>query len=269
MTHPLAADQIRFSDGARYDAMMGEWSRSVGDIFLDWLKPAAGLHWIDVGCGSGAFTSLVAERCAPSSILGIDPSEGQLEFALARGLGDNIRFERGDAMALPLMEESADIAVAALVVHFMPDPAAGVAEMARVVRPGGFVAGYGWDLAAGGFPYEAVHRQLRALGTPPPPPPHPDAAGAAELLRTWTAAGLDGIRQREIVVTRTFTSFEQYWDMAVASPRIAAALGALHPNSLKRLKTSVRASLPQAPGGTIVPAARANAILGRVTRGRR
>jgi len=77
----MAETQIRFDDGAAYERMMGVWSRLAGDIFLDWLAPHAGLRWIDIGCGSGAFTQLLIERCAPAEVQGIDPSEGQLAFA--------------------------------------------------------------------------------------------------------------------------------------------------------------------------------------------
>ncbi len=164
----MAGQTINFRDGARYDAMMGPWSRSAGEVFLDWLEPLPGLAWVDVGCGSGAFTALAVERHAPASILGIDPSEAQLQFARARNLGSIARFETGDAMALQVKDGSCDIAVAALVVHFMPDPAQGVSEMARIVKPGGIVAAYAWDLPGGGFPYEAVHERLRQLGSPAP-----------------------------------------------------------------------------------------------------
>ena len=54
MTEP----QIRFEDGAGYERMMGVWSRSAGQIFLDWLAPKPGLAWVDVSCGNGAFTEL-------------------------------------------------------------------------------------------------------------------------------------------------------------------------------------------------------------------
>src|SRR5258707_14760287 len=73
----MAEPQIRFDDGAAYERMMGQWSRLAGEIFLDWLAPLAGLRWIDIGCGNGAFTELLVERCAPAEVQGIDPSEGQ------------------------------------------------------------------------------------------------------------------------------------------------------------------------------------------------
>ena len=83
MTDPI----IRFNDGAGYERFMGTWSRIVGDVFIDWLMPAKGLTWLDVGCGNGAFTENIVERCAPAAVDGIDPSEGQLAFARQRPAG--------------------------------------------------------------------------------------------------------------------------------------------------------------------------------------
>jgi SAM-dependent methyltransferase len=76
----MTEQQIRFDDGAAYEQMMGVWSRSAGEIFLDWLATPSSLKWIDVGCGSGAFTQLLVDRCSPLEVQGIDPSEDQLAF---------------------------------------------------------------------------------------------------------------------------------------------------------------------------------------------
>jgi ubiquinone/menaquinone biosynthesis C-methylase UbiE len=92
------------------------------------------LKWIDVGCGNGAFTELVVERCAPAEVQGIDPSEGQLTFARTRPAARVAKFGRGDAMVLPFSADTFDVATMALVIFFVPDPAKGVAEMVQVVR---------------------------------------------------------------------------------------------------------------------------------------
>jgi len=138
----MAETQIRFEDGLSYERYMGDWSRRVGAIFIDWLALPQGLKWIDVGCGNGAFTELIVERCAPNEVRGIDPSEAQLDFARERSGARLAKFERGDAMALPFPADTFDVAIMALVIFFVPDPAKGVAEMTRVVRPGGIVAAY-------------------------------------------------------------------------------------------------------------------------------
>src|SRR5215208_1280948 len=97
----MVTDQVRFDDGAAYERYMGKWSRLVGESFLDWLAPKPGLRWLDVGCGNGAFTEMVVERCGPAAVEGIDPSEEQLAYARTRGGLRVAQFRRGDAMALP------------------------------------------------------------------------------------------------------------------------------------------------------------------------
>src|SRR5688572_7870242 len=174
---PMVEQKIRFDDGAAYERWMGIWSRFAGEIFLDWLAPPSGLRWIDIGCGNGAFTELLVERCRPAEVLGIDPSEGQLAFARGRPAARLAKFRQGDAMALPFPDDAFDAAVMALVIFFVPDPAKGVAEMARVVRPGGLVTAYAWDmLAAGGFPYESLQAEMQAMGIAVPQAPSRDAS---------------------------------------------------------------------------------------------
>ena len=207
----MNAPQIRFDDGAAYERMMGVWSRFAGEIFLDWVAPAAGLHWVDVGCGNGAFTELLIKRCAPAMIDGVEPSEGQLDYARKRLDVGQARFHRGDAMTLPFPDRTFDAAVMALVIFFVPEPARGVAEMVRVVRPGGLVSAYAWDILGGGFTQEPIQAEMRAIGLQPPRPPRADASRIEALRGLWTDAGLVDVETREIPVTRIFNDFEEFW----------------------------------------------------------
>jgi len=95
--------QIRFDDGAAYERFMRIWSRFAGEVFIDWLAPSPDLQWIDIGCGNGAFTELIIERCAPVVVQGIDPSQGQLAFARTRPAARLAKFRQGDAMSLPFV----------------------------------------------------------------------------------------------------------------------------------------------------------------------
>src|ERR1051325_509974 len=162
--HPMVTNQIRFADGAAYERYMGKWSQLAGEAFLDWLAPKSGLRWLDVGCGNGAFTEMLVERCAPASVHGLDPSEGQLAYARTRPAARVAQFRQGDAMALPFPGGAFGPGVMPLVIFFVPDPAAGVAEMARVVCPGGVVTAYAWDMEGGGFPYGTLKEEMRELG---------------------------------------------------------------------------------------------------------
>ena len=260
----MVDQQIRFNDGAGYEQMMGKWSRLAGDVFLDWLAPPAGLRWIDIGCGNGAFTELLVDRCAPAEVLGIDPSEGQLAFARTRPAARLATFQLGDAMALPFPDGRFDAAVMALVIFFVPDPVKGVAEMVRVVRPGGTIAAYAWDIAGGGFPLEPLRVEMRAMGMTPLNPPSIDAARLDALRALWTDAGLQAIETREITVQRTFADFDEFWTSSLLGASVRSALEALPPGNAELIKTRVRARLPADAAGRITYAARANAIKGRV-----
>lgn len=259
MTEP-----IRFDDGAAYERYMGVWSRLVGEEFLDWLAVPPNARWLDVGCGNGAFTERIAERCAPKSIHGIDPSEAQIAFARSRSALRSATLEIGDAQALPFEAYAFDVAVMPLVIFFVPDPAQGVAEMARVVRRGGIVAAYGWDLAGGGFPYEVLHTELRGVGAEVPTPPSPNAANFDSLEAVWTGAGLAEIATRAITVERTFGDFEDYWTLVRGGPSVARLLATLSPTNLDRVKQCVRERLPADATGRIRYSARAHAIRGTV-----
>ena len=262
----MSDQQIVFDDGATYDRYMGRWSRIVGDVFLDWLAPERNLRWLDVGCGNGAFTEMLFERCAPAAIGGVDPSEAQLAFARAQPAAKLAKFHQGDAMALPFPDDAFDAAVMPLVIFFVPDPAKGVAEMARVVRAGGIVAAYGWDLTGGGFPYTALQQEMRELGVTHGMPPSPEAARLDVLQELWTGAGLQSIETRAIEVQRTFDDFEDWWQTVLTGPSVSAKLAAMAPDVRAALKERMRAHHPADASGRVTYGARANAVKGRVPR---
>ena len=256
--------QIRFDDGAAYEAFMGKWSLLVGDVFVDWLSPARGLRWVDVGCGNGAFTALLAERCAPLEVQGLDPSDAQIEFARERLKAAPAAFRTGDAMALPYADDAFDAAVMALVIFFVPDPARGVAEMVRVVRPGGSVSAYAWDIRGGGFPFAALADEMEALGYPPLWPPSVDASRSDELKRLWTEAGCVDVELRTIEVARTFADFETFWTIAQTGPRVTPRIAGMSASDVAHLKERLRARVAPDPTGPVTYTARANAIKGVV-----
>jgi len=254
---------VRFNDGAAYETLMGQWSRVAGETFLAWLAVPPGLRWLDVGCGNGAFTELVVQRCSPAHVEGIDPSPGQVAYARTRPGTPGVPYRQGDAMALPQADASVDVALMALVIFFVPDPARGVAEMARVTRPGGTVAAYAWDMHGGGFPYDALTRELRAAGHPAAKPPSVDASRLDALRSLWEGAGLTDVQTRQIEVARTFPSFETWWQTACLSESVRQAIAGIGPAELAALQARVRARLPAAADGSVTPVARANAVKGR------
>jgi SAM-dependent methyltransferase len=259
----MSKPEIRFDDGAAYEDMMGAWSRLVGHVFLDWLRPLPGLRWADIGCGNGAFSDLIFERCAPSHLSGVDPSEAQLTYALKRlpdGLATMIR---GGATELPFDDHSFDAVTMALVIFFIPDDAKAVAEMVRVAKPGASVSTYGWDILGGGLPVEPINKELPAIGSTPPMPPNPDAASLDNLRRLWDGAGLTDIETKVITVRRSFSGFDDYWTNCLSGPG-AGLMKSLTQDQVVDLKSRVLAAFPKDANGDLIFEARANAIKGVV-----
>jgi SAM-dependent methyltransferase len=260
----MAEPQIRYDDAAGYERYMGYWSQRAGEVFLDWLAPRPGLRWIDIGCGNGAFTELIVGRCAPAEVQGIDPSEAQIAYARERPGARTAEFRQGDAMALPFPARRFDAAVMALVIFFVPEPAQGVAEMVRVVGPGGMVATYVWDIFGGGFPLDPIQAGMRDMGLKPVLPPRSDASRIDALRSLWLDAGLEAVETREIAVQRTFENFDDLWATSILGASIRPMIAAMTAADVEALKQRLRARLPADAAGRITYASRANAVKGRV-----
>ncbi len=253
-----------FTDGQAYERVMGRWSRLVGEQFLRWIGVPANQSWLDVGCGNGAFTEEIAARGTPTGIVGIDPSAAQIAFAQARPALRAAEFHVGDAQALPFQDNEFDVGVMALVISFVSNPVKGVAELSRVVRPGGMVATYMWDLPNFGVPVSPVSRALVKLGFPAPQPPNPHASARDALMALWQGAGLDDVETTVLRIPVSFSSFDDFWQSS-SQPvgPLGKALDALSPAEIMKLQAELRAQLPITPDGSIVYECFANAVKGR------
>jgi ubiquinone/menaquinone biosynthesis C-methylase UbiE len=183
-----------FTDGKAYERLMGRWSRLAGEKFLDWVDAPKNLKWLDAGCGNGAFTEVLIARCAPASVIGVDPSEGQLAYARGRPGAKGAEFRVADAQALPFPDNSFDAAAMALVIVFIPDPAKAARELARVVRPGGIAATYMWEFP-NGFHLAPLAAAMKDLGHTPPERPNVEAS-TRDAMRDLDTSWIQRHRER-------------------------------------------------------------------------
>src|SRR6188474_2241406 len=113
---------------ASYDRFMGRYSVLLAPQMADFAGIEAGQRVLDVGCGPGALTAVLADRLGPGAVSAADPSEPFVAAARARNPGVDV--VRASAEALPFADGTFDTTLAQLVVHFMSDPVTGLAEMA-------------------------------------------------------------------------------------------------------------------------------------------
>ena len=108
---------------------------------LEWLNiPPSGIV-LDVGCGPASITASLARAAGPSGlVLGVDRSEAMLARAVRAESGPQIAFLHADAQRLPLRDQTVDAVISVAVLQLVPDPGMALAEMARVLRPGGRLA---------------------------------------------------------------------------------------------------------------------------------
>ncbi|MGW0874480.1 class I SAM-dependent methyltransferase [Streptomyces sp. NPDC002740] len=256
--------------GDAYERYMGRWSRPVAEGFVAWLGCGDGLRWLDVGCGTGALTAVVAARCRPSAVVALDRSAGFVASARDRArdtVPAPVCCVRGDALSLPVRGEVCDVAVSGLALNFLPAPGVAVTEATRVVRPGGPVAAYVWDYAEGmtflrRFWDAAIEVDIAAVALDEGrrfPLCRP------ERLRTlWTEAGLEDVEVAPIEVPTVFADFADLWEPFLGGQGPAPDyVAALAPVARDRLRDVFRRALPARPDGSIALTARAWAVRGR------
>jgi ubiquinone/menaquinone biosynthesis C-methylase UbiE len=254
-----------FTDGDAYQRMMGQWSRSAGDVFLDWLKLPPGLRWVDIGCGTGAFTQLLVDRCAPREVRAIDPSADQIAYARTTPAAKSVDFQVGDAQKLPFNNGEFDAAAMALVITFIPDPAKALAEMKRVVKPGGTIATYVWDFTNGGSPQQPLREAIETAGVTVVHMQGHENSKPEALDRIFNAAALDDVATRMIEVDVSYPDFDSYWTSQTALANTTVQyLRTMTAKDVERVKAHLREHLPKDGSGRIAYKATASAAKGRV-----
>lgn len=249
-----------------YEVYVGRWSRLVAREFLSWLAIPVRGQWLDVGCGTGVLSQVILQFADPAGVIGIDRSEGFVNFATEHVQDSRVQFEVGNAETLTADSGLFDATVSGLVLNFLSQPDRAVAEMTRVTRSGGVVAAYVWDYA--GRMQMMRHFWDAATALDPKaseldqgsrfPICHPNA-----LSQLFESAGLQNVEVRPIEVPTLFRNFDDYWLPFLGGQGPAPGyLMSLNEQHRAALRERIRAGVPVASDGSIPLTARAWAVRG-------
>lgn len=253
--------------GDSYDLYMGRWSRQVAPIFLDWLDAPGGLSWLDVGCGTGALSASILARCKPKSLISVDPSDGFLDKARHNVPDERIEFRLGYAQSLPIETASRDVVVSGLVLNFVTDRPAALAEMKRVGRRGATVGFYVWDYPGRGLEFLRAFWDAATFLDPKAQDLTENRrfpfCTPEQLTELVTAAGLQSVECTSIEVPTLFKDFDDYWTPftlgAGPAPGYCTSLAS---EPQERLRRKLKDSIPTRDDGSIALKAKAWALKG-------
>jgi SAM-dependent methyltransferase len=255
-----------WANGASYEFYIGRWSKLVAQQFLTRLDVPSGAQWLDVGCETGALSQTIINTASPHTVLGIDSSEGYIEFAREQIQDPRVDFHLGDAQVLPVKSAAYDAVVSGLVLNFFPQPSQALSEMIRAVRLGGTVAAYVWDyagqmqllryfwdaaIALDGTVIALDEGQRFALCRQQP------------LRQLFQTAKLEKVEVHPIDAVTTFPNFDDYWSPFLGGQGPAAGYTmSLSEERRVALREHIRLTLPIASDGSIHLIARAWAVHG-------
>jgi ubiquinone/menaquinone biosynthesis C-methylase UbiE len=201
------------SSAGAYGRHVGRYGAQLATALIDFAGVERGMRALDVGCGTGALTAVLADQLGADRVTGVDPSRAFVDACRARVTG--VEVVLAAAERLPFGDATFDAVLSQLVVNFMRDPVRGVREMARVTRPGGTVSSCVWDYAGEMTLLRAFWDAAREVA--------PEAAATrdegtvmrwcreGELAHLWHTAGLRDVRFGPLIVRATYADFEDLW----------------------------------------------------------
>jgi ubiquinone/menaquinone biosynthesis C-methylase UbiE len=231
-----------------YDRFMGRYSAPLAVELADASGVAPGMRALDVGCGPGSLTRVLADRLGAEHVAAADPMEQFAAACAERNPGVDVRV--APAEDLPFEDGAFDAALACLVIAFMRDPDAGVREMARVTRPGGVVAACMWDIPGGGMTMLSTYwRAARAV--------QPETQGEqarvgvrdGEIAERFERAGLEAVESGTLTVTAVYEGFDDFWEpFTFAVGPAGEHLSTLAPDQQDAVRDQCFVGLGEPPG---------------------
>jgi len=260
--------QDPWTSGNQYERFMGRWSNLISQKFLRWLAVPPDRVWLDVGCGTGSLTKLILEKYEPKKIISIDSSNEFISYSKQSIINSNVHFQVGMAEELEIESNSVDAVVSGIMLNFVPQPKAVIAEMIRVAKPGGAIGIFVWDYSKGMemlryFWDAAVELNIKAKeydeGIRFP------LCQEGQLESLVKISDLKEVASTAIEERIIFKNFQDYWLPFLGNvgpaPGYAMNLGE---NDRHKLENILRESLPIKEDGTIPLMVKAWAVKGRV-----
>jgi SAM-dependent methyltransferase len=247
---------------------MGRWSRLLAPKFISWLQVPSGIHWLDVGCGTGALTDAICRVADPASVIGCDPSEPFVSYARDNRTDERSSFVVAGAGELPTRLGGYDSVTSLLVLNFLPEPGVAIDEMRHITRSGGVVSACVWD-------YRGRMDYLRCFwdtaSRVDPKSSELDEGKRFSICRPealdelFSGAGLRDVCIAPIEINTVFTDFNQYWQPFLGGTGPAPSyVGSLEVEQRTALAREIKRVIPKRDDGTIVLLARAWAVRGIV-----
>lgn len=263
--HPMP-HRDSWAAGSTYEDFMGRWSRRLAPLFVSWLRIPEGVHWLDVGCGTGALTSAICRHANPASVVGCDPSEPFIEYARSHSADARASFVVAGAGRLPGRVGGYAGVSSLLALNFFPEPGAAVHEMRSLASAGGVVSACVWDYAGG---MDFLRRFWDTVIALDPAARELDEGRRFPLCRPgaledlFRAGGLGDVVCAPLEISTDFDGFDDYWRPLLGgtgpAPTYVAALDADRRALLER---NLEESLPRTRDGRIALGARAWAVRG-------
>jgi SAM-dependent methyltransferase len=228
----------------KYDRFMGRYTRTLAPRLADAAGVASGMRVLDVGCGPGGLTDVLAARVGEANVAAIDPAP---QFAAACGARRPTADVRvGVAEELPWEDGAFDATLSSLVIAFMRDADRGVREMARVTRPGGTIAACMWDIPGGGMTmlstFWRAAREIDPGATGERTRPGVTEGDIGERMRR---AGLPDVVEGALEATADYADFDDFWEpFTFAVGPAGEYLGSLSPDRRAQLREAVRGKVP-------------------------
>jgi len=256
----------QWSAGSTYEQFMGRWSRKLARDFVDWLQAADGVHWLELGCGTGALTSAICDFAAPAVVVACDPAQPFIEYAQRRITDPSVSFVVAGAHDFPLHPPGYDVVTSLLAFNFFPDPEAALKRMSLAGVRRGLISAcvwdyagemqflrYFWDAASVVDPKARVLDEAVRFATCKP----------EVLTRIFHDAGLVDVRCEPLNIETAFSDLDDYWAPLLGGTGPAPSFVASLDEARRAvLRSQLEETLPRDADGVIRLRARAWAIRG-------